>query len=42
MRKIRELGVIEPDIERGRGAYRFANEIYPIYIRMESERYRRI
>ncbi|MFQ6072556.1 MAG: AAA family ATPase [Methanosarcinales archaeon] len=42
LRKIRELGVIESDIERGRGAYRFANEIYPIYIRMESERYRRI
>jgi len=36
LRKIRELGVIEPDIERGRGAYRFVNEIYPIYIWMES------
>jgi hypothetical protein len=38
LRRIRELGVIEPDIEKGRGAYRFVNELYPIYIRMESQR----
>ena len=37
LRRIRELGVIEPDIERGRGVYRFVNEIYPIYIWMESK-----
>jgi len=37
LRKIRELGVIEPDVEGGRGAYRFVNEIYPLYIRMESQ-----
>lgn len=38
LRRIRELGVIEADVERGPGAYRFVNEIYPIYIAMESER----
>lgn len=37
LRRIRELGVIETDIEKGRGVYRFVNEIYPIYIWMESE-----
>jgi len=40
LKRMRELGVIEGDFERGRGAYRFVNEIYPIYIRMESERAR--
>jgi len=40
LRKMRELGVIEVDVERGRGAYRFVNEIYPIYIWMESKRAR--
>ena len=38
--RMRELGVIEPDIEGGRGAYQFANELYPLYIRIESERAR--
>lgn len=41
LRRIRELGVIEADIEQGAGAYRFVNEIYPIYIWMESEKSRR-
>jgi hypothetical protein len=36
LRKMRELGVIE--MERERGSYRFVNEIYPIYIWMESSR----
>jgi len=36
LRKMRNLGVIELDVERGSGAYRFINEIYPIYIWMES------
>lgn len=39
LRRIKGLGVIEPDIERGRGAYRFVNEIYPVYIWMESKRF---
>jgi hypothetical protein len=41
LRKIRELGVIEPDMEKGRGSYRFVNEIYPLCIRMESQRSQR-
>jgi Cdc6-like AAA superfamily ATPase len=36
LRRFRDLGVINRDPERGRGAYKFANEIYPVYIRMES------
>jgi hypothetical protein len=38
LKRIRELGVIEPDVESGRGAYRFVNAIYPLYIMMESQR----
>lgn len=34
--RMRKLGVIEPDTERGRGAYRFVNRIFPIYIHMQS------
>jgi hypothetical protein len=41
LRKLRDLGIIESDLERGRGAYLFVNEIYPIYIYMESQRYKR-
>ena len=37
LRRMKELGVIESDIERGRGAYTFVNEIYPVYIWMERE-----
>jgi hypothetical protein len=40
LRKMRELGVIESDLEHGRGAYRFVNEMYPIYISIESDRFR--
>jgi len=38
LKRIKEVGVIEVDIEKERGTYRFVNEIYPIYIGMESER----
>ena len=38
LRRIKQLGVIETDLEGGPGSYRFVNEIYPIYIRMESSR----
>lgn len=38
LRKMRELGVIESDMERGRGSYKYVNEMYPIYISMESAR----
>jgi len=38
--KMRELGIIESDLESGRGAYRFVNAIYPVYIWMESARFK--
>lgn len=40
LRRMRELGVIELDKERGYGSYKFVNEIYPICIWMESKRYK--
>ena len=40
LRKLRKLEIIESDLERGQGAYRFVNEIYPVYILMESQRYK--
>ncbi len=40
LRKMRELGVITPDIEGGRGTYRFTNMLYPVYIGIESKRFR--
>lgn len=36
LRKLMDLEVIEHDLEKGRGSYRFVNEIYPVYIWMES------
>jgi len=42
LKRIRDLGVIEPDTEKGRGTYRFVNEIYPLYIMMESQRSQKI
>ena len=39
LRKMRELGVIERDIEGGLGAYKFVNDIYPVYIWLESTRF---
>ena len=38
LRRIRDLGVIKADSEKGRGVYSFVNEIYPLYIKMESEK----
>ncbi len=38
LRRMRELGIIERDPEGGPGAYRFVNEIYPVYIWMEAAR----
>ncbi len=35
--RMRKLGIIESDIEKARGNYRFVNEIYPVYIWMESQ-----
>ena len=36
--RLQDLGVIEQDIEQGRGAYRFTNQLYPVYLYMESQR----
>jgi hypothetical protein len=38
LRKMRDLGVITQDIEGGRGAYKFINNLYPIYIKIESKK----
>jgi len=42
LRKMRDLGIIISNVEKGRGNYSFVNEIYPIYIWMESEKFRKI
>jgi len=36
LKRMRELGIIEQDLEHGRGSYRFVNELYPVYIWIES------
>jgi AAA+ ATPase superfamily predicted ATPase len=36
--KMKKLGIIVSDVESGKGAYRFVNELYPVYIWMESQR----
>ena len=36
LRRLRELGIVEQDVEEGRGAYRFVNTLYPVYMYMES------
>lgn len=36
LRRLRELGIVERDVEEGRGAYRFVNALYPVYMYMES------
>ena len=41
LRKMRELGIIVSDIESGRGSYKFVNELYPVYIGMESQNFRK-
>lgn len=38
LRKMRDLDVITQDIEGGRGAYKFINNLYPIYIKIESQK----
>jgi hypothetical protein len=39
LRRLKDLGVIEPDTEMGRGCYRFVNEIYPVYVYMEASEF---
>jgi len=36
--RMKELGVLEPDPERGRGAYRFKNHLHYLYFWLEAER----
>lgn len=38
---MRELGVIAQDREYERGSYEFVNELYPLYIWMKSQGYRK-
>ena len=40
LRRMRELGIIIEDIEEGPGAYRFVNDLYPVYIMIENIRYK--
>lgn len=40
LRKMRELGIIVSDIEGGRGSYKFVNELYRVYIGMESQSFK--
>jgi hypothetical protein len=37
LRRLRQIGIIEPDTEKKRGSYRFVNDIYPIYIWMQAK-----
>ena len=39
LRKMRELGIIVPDIEGGRGAYKFVNKLNQVYIWLENQRF---
>lgn len=36
LRRLRELGIVEQDVDEGPGAYRFVNGLYPVYMYMES------
>lgn len=38
LRRMRQLGAIVPDTDRGRGAYCFVNRLHHLYFRMEAQR----
>ncbi|GIX01411.1 MAG: hypothetical protein KatS3mg112_0348 [Thermogutta sp.] len=38
LQRMKKLGVVEPDLERGRGAYRFTNRLHYLYFWLEAER----
>jgi len=38
LQKMQRIGVIEQDKDAGRGSYLFVNELYPVYIRLQSGR----
>ena len=42
LRKLRELGVVEADPQGGRGAYMYTNQIFPVYMWLESQRRSRL
>ena len=37
LRRLRQLGVVENDPEGGKGAYKYTNQIYPVYMWMEAQ-----
>lgn len=39
LKRMMELGIIIKDIEKGRGCYKFVNDLYSIYIWLESKRF---
>ncbi|MGE5344173.1 MAG: AAA family ATPase [Candidatus Omnitrophota bacterium] len=41
LNRMTELGMIVKDIEKGRGYYKFVNKLYPIYIWLESEGFKK-
>ena len=41
LNRMRKLGVIVPDVERGRGAYQFTNQLHALYFWIEAQRARR-
>ena len=41
LRRLRELGVVEVDPQGGRGAYRYTNLIFPVYMLVESQAHSR-
>lgn len=36
LRRLRELGIVEQDVDEEPGAYRFVNDLHPLYLYMES------
>ena len=38
LRRMKQLGIIEPDPEAGIGSYRFVNEMYPVYVWLEQSK----
>lgn len=41
LKRMIDLGIIIKDIEKGRGCYKFVNDLYSIYIWLESENFKR-
>jgi len=41
LRRMRELGIIIPDVEEIQGTYKFVNELYKVYIFLESQQFKK-